>query len=171
MKRSIIRAAGVAVIIGALAFGGPVIAQEASPEPDAAHVAAAKDLVTAMDAKSQALSSLEQLRQALIMRMQASEPKKVVGFTAYTDKEMDPNGPRVKSFLSDMENIAVQFYARNFSPEEMKAIATFQQSAAGRKFNKLTPELGGLIAKRMGQFQTDLIKAVQKGAAGSGEGK
>jgi hypothetical protein len=53
----------------------------------------------------------------------------------------------------------------------MKAIATFQQSVAGRKFNKLTPELGGLIAKRMGQFQTDLIKAVQKGAAGQGEGK
>ena len=34
-------------------------------------------------------------------------------------------------------------------------------------FNEKTPELGGLIATRMGQFQTELIKAVQQGAAGA----
>ena len=171
MKRTFARGSVLACIIAAFAFAGPVLAQEASPEPDAARVAAAKDLVKAMDARGQTLASLEQLRQALIMRIQASEPRKAVGFIAYTDKEMDPNGPRVSSFLSDMENIAVQFYARNFTPEEMQAIAAFQQSDAGRKFNKLTPELGGLIAVRMGRFQSDLIKAVEQGAAGGAQAK
>lgn len=172
MKRTLARLSGLfcIVAISALALAAPLAAQEATPQPDAAHVAAAEDLVKAMDARGQTLASLAQLRQALIMRIQASEPKKVVGFTAYTEKEMDPNGPRVMTFLSDMENIAVQFYARNFSPDEMKAIAAFQQSEAGRKFNKLTPELGGLIATRMGKFQSELIKAVEKGAAGT-EGK
>ena len=165
-------------IVGALALilcgvvcVAPLVAQEARSEPDAAHVAAARELVSAMDANGQALASIEQLRQALVMRLQASEPKKVVGFTAYADKEMNPTSLLVKQFLADMENIAVQFYARNFSPEEMTAIAAFQRSEAGRKFNKVTPELGGLIASRMGQFQSDVIKAIEKGAAGEAEGK
>ncbi len=171
MKLTFARILGLAGIIAVLALAAPVIAQDATPEPDAARVSAAKELVKAMDARAQTLASLAQLRQALIMRIQASEPKKAVGFTAYTDKEMDPNGPRVTTFLSDMENIAVQFYARNFTLDEMKAISAFQQSDAGRKFNNLTPELGGLIAARMGKFQSDLIKAVEKGAAASTEGK
>lgn len=171
MKRTLRSIFGIACTMVALACLHAAIAQEKSPEPDAAHVTAARELVAAMDANGQALASLEQLRQALIMRIQANEPKKVVGFTAYADKEMDPNGPRVKGFLADMENIAVQFYARGFTPEEMKAIAAFQASDAGRKFNKLTPELGGLIATRMGQFQTELLKAIEKGAAGQSDGK
>ena len=163
--------ASIASIDGTLALAGAAIAQQATPEPDAAHVAAATELVSAMDAKTQALTSVEQLRQALIMRIQASEPKKVVGFTAYADKEMRPDSPLVKQFLTDMENIAVQFYARNFTPDEMKAIAVFQKSEAGRKFNRVTPELGGLIATRMGRFQTDVIKAIEQGAAGTADGK
>lgn len=171
MKPKLVLVWALAAILCSLVSAAPLVAQQATADPDAAHVTAAKELVSAMDANTQALASVEQLRQALIMRMQASEPAKVVGFTAYADKEMSPGSPRVKAFLADMENIAVQFYARNFTPEEMKTIAAFQQSPAGRKFNKLTPELGGLIASRMGQFQSDVIKAIEKGAAGQAEGK
>lgn len=169
MKPTLVRVSALTLYLFGVAFAGPLLAQQATPEPDATRVAAARELVAAMDANAQALASVEQLRQALIMRMQATEPKKVVGFTAYADKEMAPNSARVKEFLTDMENLAVQFYARNFTPEEMKSVAAFQQSEAGRKFNKLTPELGGLIATRMGQFQSDVIKAVEKGAAGQGD--
>lgn len=171
MKRVVARLPGIVLLAATLALASPVSAQEATPPPDPANVAAAQELVKAMDARGQALASIAHLRQALIMRMQANEPGKVVGFTAYTDKELDPAGPRVSGFLSDMENIAVQFYARSFSIDEMKAISTFQASEAGRKFNTLTPELGGLIATRMSQFQSDLIKAVEKGAAAQPEGK
>ncbi|MGD9669722.1 MAG: DUF2059 domain-containing protein [Hyphomicrobiaceae bacterium] len=171
MKRTVIRISALALVLCGAAFAGPLVAEQATSEPDAARVAAAGDLVHAMDANGQALASVEQLRQALVMRMQATEPKKVVGFTAYADKQMGPDSPRVKEFLADMENIAVQFYARNFTTGEMEAIAAFQQSDAGRKFNKLTPELGGLIAARMGQFQSDVIKAIEKGAAGQADGR
>lgn len=161
--------AASALLLGVLTSGVTTAsAQEpaTAAEPDAARVAAARDLVKAMDAEGQTRGSLAQLRQALIARMQASEPAKVVGFTAYVDKEMRTDGPLVKDFLADLDAMAVQFYARNFTPEEMKAIAAFQMSEAGRKFNALTPELGGLVAARMNRFQSDLIKAVEKGAAG-----
>ncbi|MCC0008045.1 MAG: DUF2059 domain-containing protein [Hyphomicrobiaceae bacterium] len=171
MKRTLVCLSQLVLVAGVLALAAPAFSQEATPPPDPANVAAAQDMVKAMDARGQALASIAQLRQALVMHVQANEPNKVVGFTAYTDKELDPQGPRVAGFLSDLENIAVQFYARNFSIEEMKSIAAFQASEAGRKFNKLTPELGGLVATRMGQFQTDLIKAVEKGAAAQPDGK
>lgn len=169
MTRMVSAICGLAVTVMMVAgFGAGVQAQvTAATEPDAGQIAAAKDLVKAMDAEGQARSSLEQLRQALIARVQASEPSKAVGYSAYADKAMQPDSALVKSFLSDIDNMAVQFYARNFTPDEMKAIGVFQSSEAGRKFNKLTPELGGLIAARMGQFQSDLIKAVEKGAAGA----
>ena len=169
------RIAPMCLVTTALMLSSPVLAQqpappqqvqaEATPDPDAKHIAAAEALVQAMDARGQTLASIERLRQALIMRVQASEPKKAVGFTAYADRELDPNGARVKTFLSDMNNIAVQFYARNFSPEEMQSIADFQQSPAGQKYNQLTPELGGLIAQRMNKFQTEVLQAVHQGAA------
>lgn len=171
MKPTLALVGALATILCSVMLIAPLAAQQATPEPDAGHVTAAQELVSAMDAKGQALSSIEQLRQALVMRIQASEPKKVVGFTAYADKEMSPDSPHVKQFLADMDNIAVQFYARNFTPQEMKAIAAFQQSPAGRKFNKVTPELGGLIASRMGQFQSEVIQAIEKGSAGETGGK
>lgn len=165
--RVVLALCGFAVtMIVAASTGDRALAQAtARVEPDASHVAAARDLVKAMDAEGQARASLEQLRQALIARVQASEPAKAPGYAAYADKAMQPDGALVKGFLSDLDNMAVQFYARNFTPDEMKAIGVFQSSAAGRKFNKLTPELGGLIAARMGQFQSEFIKAVEKGAA------
>lgn len=157
----------VVVLVAAVVIALPAAAQETSPAPDAARVDAAKALVKAMDAEGQTRMSLEQLKQALIMRIQASDPKKVAGFAAYTEKEMDPQGPRVKNFMAEIDNIAVQFYARNFTVEEMKVISAFQSSDAGRKLTKVTPELGGLIASRMGAFQVDLMKAVEQGAAGA----
>lgn len=165
--RVVLAMCGLAVMAMMMAGGSDRVQAQvtATAEPDAAHIAAARELVKAMDAQGQARASLEQLRQALIARVQASEPAKAVGYSAYADKAMQPDGPLVKGFLSDLDNMAVQFYARNFTPDEMTAIGAFQSSEAGRKFNKLTPELGGLIAARMGQFQSDLIKAVEKGAA------
>ncbi|MFV0367396.1 MAG: DUF2059 domain-containing protein [Hyphomicrobiaceae bacterium] len=163
------------IVTTALALSNPAYAQQpssqqqaqpqATPEPDAKHVAAAEALVKAMDARGQTLASIERLKQALIMRIRANEPQKAVGFTAYTDRELDPNGERVQKFLSEMNNIAVQFYARNFTPQEMQAIAQFQQSAAGRKYNQIMPELGGLIAQRMNKFQAEVLQAVHQGAA------
>lgn len=144
---------------------GPAGQPQAVAPLDPARVAAARDLVAAMDARNQAQASIVQLKQALIMRIQASDPKRTVGFAAYAEREMDPNGPRVQALVAELENSAVSFYAHYFAPEEMAQIAAFQRSAAGRKFTQYMPELGAVIGQRMGQFQVEVMQAVEQGAA------
>lgn len=146
-------------------------ASEASPAPiDPATLAAAEKLVAAMGAEDQAKTTIASLKQALIGYTQSNEPSKVVGFTAYADKELAPGSPRVTGYLADVARLAAEFYARRFSVEELNAITAFQSSAAGRKFQAQTPELGAAIAERTMQFQSDLIRTIQQGAAaGSGQ--
>ena len=84
---------------------------------------------------------------------------------AYAEAEMKPDSPRVVKYLADVESLAVNFYARRFTAEEMQAIAAFQTSPAGRKFQALTPELGSQIAARTMLFQGDVIRTIEKGAA------
>ena len=118
-----------------------------------------------MGAEDQARATIDSLKRALIGHTQATEPAKVVGFTAYADKELAPGSPRVTQYLGEVSRLAVAYYAQRFTVEEMNAIAAFQTSPAGRKFQALTPELGAAIAERTMQFQSDLIRTIQQGAA------
>ena len=80
--------------------------------------------------------------------------------------ETQPDKPRVKQFIADMEDAASKFYAERFTADELKAIVAFQTSEAGKKFQKLTPELVAFIAPRMTAFQEGLIRDMQKGIEG-----
>lgn len=143
----------------------PPAAAEAPKPADPAAIAAAEKLVAAMGAEDQARATIDSLKRALIGHMQSTEPAKVVGFTAYADKELAAGSPRVTQYLGEVSRLAVAYYAQRFTVEEMNAIAAFQTSPAGRKFQALTPELGAAIAERTMQFQSDLIRTIQQGAA------
>lgn len=165
-----------AALATATATFTPLVAQQQPPAAEAqkpadpAAIAAAEKLVAAMGAEDQARATIDSLKRALIGHTQATEPAKVVGFTAYADKELAPGSPRVTQYLGEVSRLAVAYYAQRFTVEEMNAIAAFQTSAAGRKFQALTPELGAAIAERTMQFQSDLIRTIQQGAAaGSGQ--
>lgn len=175
--RRMFHAVGLAVILASSAASAVIAQQAAAPAAPAAPAAAAVDparqaaaeaLVAAMGAADQARATIEHLRQALIAHTQATEPAKVIGFAAYADRELAPGSPRMTSYLSEVSKLASNFYAARFTVEEMNAIAAFQKSEAGRKFQALTPELGGQIAERTMRFQADLIRAIQQGAAGPG---
>ncbi len=143
-------------------------AQLAAQQPvpaDPQRIAAAQALVNAMGGEMHARATIEGLKNALVKHVQASEPAKVIGFTAYMEKELAPNSPRVTSYMGDVARIAVDFYAQRFTAEELNQITAFQNSQAGRKFQALTPEVGQAIAERTMQFQADLIRAVEQGAA------
>lgn len=135
---------------------------------DAQRIAAATALVAAMGAEDQGRVTIQQLKDALIAHMQATEPAKVVGFTAYAERELAPNSPRVQAYLADVSRLAIDFYSSFFSVEEMNAVTAFQRSEPGRKFQALTPQLGGAVASRTMQFQSELIQAINQGAARSG---
>jgi len=168
-QRSFCAAVGALAVMAAslLAVGvaGPARAQDLG-EPDAARIAAARALVDAIGGKSQALSTVDQLRKALIANIQATIPGKAVGFAAYAEKVMAEDSPQVTKYLGDVESLAVNFYARRFTTAEIEAITAFQKSEAGRKFLSQTPELGSQIAARTMLFQREVVGEVEKGAAG-----
>ncbi|MGD9783834.1 MAG: DUF2059 domain-containing protein [Hyphomicrobiaceae bacterium] len=161
------RLAGAGLLLAAMLAACPLSAQEQKSEPDAARIAAARELLAAIGGTEQAKATVESLKQALIANMRASEPAKAVGFAAYAEAATKHDGPIVSKYLADIDSLAVNFYARRFSAEEMAAIAAFQKSEAGRKFQALTPELGSQIAARSMQLQADVLRAVEKGAAGA----
>lgn len=166
--RRMLHAAALAVILAVPSVPAALAQQPAAPAAmaiDPARLAAAEALVAAMGAAEQARATIEHLRQALIGHMQATEPNKVIGFTAYADRELAPGSPRMTAYLTDVSRLAAYFYAARFTVEELNAIAAFQKSEAGRKFQALTPELGGQIAERTMHFQAELIHAIQQGAA------
>mgnify|MGYP000497541315 FL=1 len=151
-----------ALVLAGLA--APLAAQQ-PPPADPARIAAAQALVSAMGGDMHARATIEGLKNALAKHMQAREPAKAIGFSAYLEKELAPNNPRVTSYMGDVARIAVEFYAQRFTTEELNQITTFQNSEAGRKFQALTPEVGQAIAERTMQFQADLIRTVEQGAA------
>ena len=69
----------------------------------------------------------------------------------------------MKTYLADVEEAAAAFYAERFTVEELKAVADFQRSPAGRKFQTETPQLMSVMIPRITKFQQGLIEDMQKG--------
>ena len=150
----------VAVIVSMQAF--PVAAQDAA-KADPARIAAAKELLNAMGGVDQARASVQQFVDALIADIAQRDAKLAKPAEYFLRSETAPEKSRVKDYLADIETTASEFYASRFTAEEMKAIVAFQTSEAGRKFQKLTPELLGTLVPRMTKFQEALIRDMQKG--------
>lgn len=146
----------LAVGLAALGLSGPAVA-----EADPARVAAAKELVTAMRGAEQVQASIGQLRDALAKDMGAREPTKAKDFADYLAKEAGAESDRVKTLVAGIDEQATAFYADRFTVEELKAVAAFQASDAGRKFQELTPQLAAVVGPRLMEFQKKLIDDLQ----------
>ncbi len=126
--------------------------------------AAAADLLDAMGGMKQARTTIGQLKTGMIADVTRRQPDIAAAFTAFVEKELAPDSARVTSYLKDIEKIAVDFYAETFTVAEMKEVAAFQRSAAGKKFQRQSPELLQVMTPRMMQFQRDLIRDVKTGS-------
>ncbi len=146
-------------LAGGLAALG--IAGTASAGPDPARVAAAAELIAAMGGAGQVQASIGQLREALAKDMGERAPEKAKEFADYLGKEAGAESARVKALLAGIEEQATAFYAERFTAEELKAVAAFQGSAAGRKFQELTPQLAAIVGPRLMEFQKKLIEDLQ----------
>lgn len=151
------------VVAAALCLGlsGIASAAETEAKADPARAAAAKELIEAMGGASQVLASVGQLRDALSKDMGEREPTKAKAFSEFLQKEASPESARVKALIAGIGEAAISFYAGRFSAEEMAAIAEFQKSAAGRKFQELTPQLAAVVGPRLMAFQKQLIEDLQ----------
>ncbi len=150
-------------VAASVLFVGPlwVANAQSDAKQDPARIAAAKELLDAMGGASQLQASITQLREALSKDMGEREPTKAKEFAAFLDKEASPESARVKTLMSGIDEAATAFYAERFTAEEMKAIAEFLKSVAGRKFQELTPQLAALVGPRLMAFQKQLIADLQ----------
>lgn len=153
MKKWMMAAAAGAALMGA--------AEAAVAEADPARTSAAKEMLEAMGGAKQIEASISQLRDALSKDMGAREPTKAKEFADYLQKETSTESERVKSLMAGVEDAATAFYAERFTAEELTAIAAFQKSEAGRKFQELTPQLAAIVGPRLMEFQKKLIEDLQ----------
>lgn len=163
------KAMGLGLVLG-LGMAVTVVPARAQDAPkaeaakaDPARVAAAKDLLQAMGGIEQARASISQFVEALIAEITSKDQSISGPASLFLRSETQPDRPRVKQFLAGVEEAAAGFYAERFTAEELKTIADFQRSAAGKKFQAETPQLMGVMIPRMTAFQQGLIEDMQKG--------
>jgi hypothetical protein len=130
MIGNILRLAVVAALQLLLAAG---IARAQSPSPDA--LAAARELVETMHLDDQ----LKAILPAVFKNMKAS----VVQGRAEVEREYDALVPIImngfQARASEIVEAAVIIYARNFSPDDLRALNQFYKSEVGQRFLQKTP--------------------------------
>ncbi|MGH1418265.1 MAG: DUF2059 domain-containing protein [Hyphomicrobiaceae bacterium] len=156
-----LRFACIAVAFLGLAVSAVTVRSE--QDANAQKMTAAADLLDAMGGIEQARKTIGQLKEGMIKDVTRRSPDMAPAFAAFVQKELAPDSARVTAYLKDIEKIAVDFYSKNFTIAEMKEVAAFQRSSAGKKFQQESPNLLQSMTPRMMQFQRDLIQDVQGG--------
>ena len=102
------------------------------------------------------------MRATLVTQMRNSDPSKADKADKNLEAFIREDNPRFAAYLDEMQGLAINFYASSFSTEELKTIATFQASDAGKKLRAAVPELSAAMAAPMFRFQHELMSEMQK---------
>ena len=115
----------------------PVFAQDAAPAPDAARIAAARDLLEVTGVTKQMDGMVEAMAKGFAKGANAD--------TSEAGKKLsDQFDAGMKKFLEYKQQMISDFavlYAQTFTAEEMKTIADFYRSGTGAKFISMMPDL------------------------------
>jgi hypothetical protein len=150
-----------AVFLALMVPGALAWAQKA-PALDPARVTAAQDLIAATGGTDAAKKVIEQMSAAISMQMRAQNPAQTDKYSAAMAKLMAPESPIVKTYLAEVSDGFVTFYAGNFTVAELGEIKTFQSSATGKKFQALAPQMMAGMAAPMIKMQQALMGEIQK---------
>ena len=158
MMTTMKRAAVLGFTLAVLA--SPAAAQKVAP--DAATIAAAKDVIAASGGRADALKAMSSMKGAYLAQLRGQSPEMVKKIDELMTKYMDDKSPRIQTYLDEMEAVAIDFYASRFTVDELKTIGAFQLSAAGQKFRSVVPELMASMTAPMLKFQQGLSEELQK---------
>lgn len=145
-------------------LGASLALAQKAPAVDPVKLAAAKELMAAQGGIDQARKGLQQMTTAMIAEVRRTSPTEADGFAKFMATYVGPDNPKVTKFFEDVLEASTIFYAERCTIEEMKAMAAFMQTPAGKKFVAVAPEAAAVIAPRMIQFQQSLIADVQAAA-------
>lgn len=127
---------------------------QTAPDPD--RQAAARDLMVAMNVQEQFHKTLASVQNILSQQMKTQPGGEKT--TALIAKIFDPESQDVKNYLTDAEAALLAFYAERFTTEELKDIATFQRSVAGKKLQASIPDMVGSLGPPLSKFQESVKK-------------
>jgi hypothetical protein len=154
--RNMLAAAGAAVLLAVSA--APSRADDISES----HLQAARDAIAAINATDRFDQILPSAATALKGQLIQKDPNYQEDIIATVDKQTLALAPR----RADLETEAATDYAKVFSEDELKAIATFYNSEAGKKLLEKGPEVTTEIARAAAIWQRgiarDLAEAVAK---------
>ncbi|MGI2032153.1 DUF2059 domain-containing protein [Rhizobium panacihumi] len=132
------RAAALATLVSGLALSSAQ-AQEIS----ASHLQAARDTINAIEATRQFDNILPNLAERLKAEFILSSPN----FQDKISETVDAEAIALAARRSDLEKEAATAYAKAFTEDELKAIAAFHTSPAGKKFLSTLP----LVQRELGR--------------------
>ncbi|MBB4347714.1 DUF2059 domain-containing protein [Aliirhizobium cellulosilyticum] len=133
---------GRAVVLAVL-LSGTVAVQARAQEIPEAHLAAARDAIKALNVTDRYDNILPALAENLKAQFIQSSPNFQDQISAIVNEQALTLAPR----RADLEKEAATIYAKSFSVDELKAIATFFNTEAGKKLMTSTP----LVARELGR--------------------
>jgi len=125
------------VALSLICFTSAAVAEDASPPPDPARVAAARDLLAVTGVTKQMDGMVQAMTRGFAKGANAdsSEAGKKVS------EQFDASMKKLLAYQDQMITDFANLYAETFTVEEMKTVADFYRSGPGAKFIEKTPEL------------------------------
>jgi hypothetical protein len=146
----------------AVAFLAIAAAPSRADDISASHLQAARDAITAIKATDPFDQILPNAAQALKGQLIQKDPNLQEDIIAIVDKQ----ALAMASRRADLETESATDYAKAFTEDELKAIAAFYNSEAGKKLLEKGPEVTAELARAADIWQRgiarDLAEAVAK---------
>jgi uncharacterized protein len=130
------------LILALLLLAAPAAAQQ-STMPDEKLVAA-RELVAAMRAESQILSTIDAMRGYFIQSFVTAVPQ--LGEARVRDLVDEFIMPEFRAGAGEFPELFAGLYAQRLSAEEMRELARFYRSPIGQRLLAITPEITAAIA-------------------------
>lgn len=128
----------ILTISATLMFSGAHVHNAIAQDATAEHITAAKAALDALVVTDSFDSILPRAAEQIKANLTLANPN----FSDDISIAVDDEAIKLASRRADLENEAANIYAKNFSIEELNAIATFYNSETGKKLLKVSPAMG-----------------------------
>jgi hypothetical protein len=128
-----------ALLLGGFIFCAAADPPEAAVNPDS--LAAAHELLTAMNAQSNALAMFKSLRGVLIQNIQTRSNKPTDEVASIVDEVLMPE---IESRMSEFIDMLAGVQASVYTVDEMHQLEAFYESPIGKRTIELTPKIGAM---------------------------
>jgi uncharacterized protein len=148
----------VAAIAAALFAAGPVRAQTPTTSVAPENLAAARELIRVTKTEDQFKAKVPSLIASLKPMIVQNRPE--------VEKQYDAMMPTFQQQavqrLDELTDALATIYARNFTVDELHAIAAFDATPTGQKLTEVSPSIGSQSVQAIGQWEQTLADDIKK---------